>query len=121
MDAEGVRALVEHQARAWEQEDVEAIVADFASDGVLISPGGRWQGHEALRAAATAFFAVATEVRITVTRILLDGDQGAVEWTWSETRRSDGLRITAEDGIIFHLRDGLILTWREYFDTAAWK
>lgn len=121
MDLEGARALVERQARAWEREDVPAIVADFADDGVLISPGGRWQGHEALGAAAAAFFAVAGDVRITVTRVLLDGDRGAVEWTWSETRRADGRRITVEDGIIFQLRDGRILYWREYFDTAAWQ
>ena len=120
MDLDEARALVERQARAWEREDVRAIVADFSDDGVLISPGGRWQGHEALSAVVTAFFAEATNVHVEVTRVLLEGDQGAVEWTWSETRRSDGRRITVEDGIIFQLRAGRIVRWREYFDTAAW-
>ena len=54
-----------------------------------------------------------------MTRVLLDGDQGAVEWTWSETNRADGRSHTAEDGIIFVLRDDKIVYWREYFDTET--
>ena len=119
MTIDDARALVERQARAWERADLAAIVADFAPDGVLVSPGGRWQGHEALRAAAASFFTGATDVRVVVSRVLLDGDAGAVEWTWSETRRADGLRHSVEDAIIFTLRNGQIVYWREYFDTAG--
>ena len=43
----------------------------------------------------------------------------AVEWSWSVTRRADGMRSTTEDGIIADLQDNLILSWREYFDTAT--
>ena len=118
MDSAGARALVERQARAWERADLAAILADFSPDGLLISPGGCWQGHHAIHAAAASFFAAATTVRVTVTRVLLDGDQGAAEWTWSETRRSTGQSYTMEDGIIFVLRDDRIVYWREYFDTA---
>jgi uncharacterized protein (TIGR02246 family) len=121
MNIQAARALVERQARAWEQADLAAIVADFAPDGVLISPGGRWQGHDALRRAAEAFFAAAADVQVVITRVLLDGDEGAAEWTWSETSRADGQRHTVEDAIIFELRDDRIVYWREYFDTAAFK
>ena len=34
---------VERQARAWNRADPAAIVADFAPDGVLVSPRGRWR------------------------------------------------------------------------------
>jgi uncharacterized protein (TIGR02246 family) len=112
------QALVERQARAWEQADIAAILADFAPDGVLWSPGGRWQGHAAVREAAASFFAAAVEIQVTITRVLLDGDQGAAEWTWSE-RRADGHRVTTDDAIIFVLRGDQIVVWREYFDTAA--
>jgi len=50
MNNEAARALVERQARARKRADPAAIVADFAPDGVLISPRGRWRGHDALRA-----------------------------------------------------------------------
>jgi len=120
MTIDEARALIERQARAWERADLSAIVADYALDGVLISPGGRWQGHESVRAAAASFFAEAMDVRVTVARVLLDGDAGAVEWTWSETRRADGRRYSMEDAIVFVLRDDRIVYWREYFDTAGW-
>lgn len=113
-----LRQLVERQARAWESADLDAIAAAFAEDGVLISPGGRWQGAAAIRAAAQAFFAAARDVRVQVTRAFGAGDLGAAEWTWSETRIATGQRHSAEDAIIFVLRDGKIVYWREYFDTA---
>jgi hypothetical protein len=54
-----------------------------------------------------------TDVRVVGTRVLLEGDQGAVEWTWSETNRADGSRHTVEDAIIFELRDAKLVSWRE--------
>ena len=116
--------LVQRQARAWEQADTTAILADFAPDGLFISPGGRWQGHEAIRGAVESFFASATDVQCQVTRVLLDseqGDQGAAEWTWSETNRKTGKRHTTEDAIIFVLRGDKIVYWREYIDTVERK
>jgi uncharacterized protein (TIGR02246 family) len=118
MTLDEARILVERQARAWEAADLDAIGVDFAEDGVLISPGGRWQGAAALRAAAEGFFAVAQDVRVVVTRVMVMGDEGAAEWTWSETRRATGTRHSADDAVIFQVRDGKILYWREYFDTA---
>ena len=118
LNEDELRQLVERQARAWENADLDAITADFAEDGVLISPGGRWQGAAAIRAAAESFFTAARDVQVQVTRVFGAGDQGAAEWTWSETRLATGQRHSAEDAIIFTLRDGKIVYWREYFDTA---
>lgn len=116
MTGEEARSLVERQARAWESADPDAIAADFAQDGVLISPGGRWRGPEEIRAAARGFFAGADSVEIEITRVLVDGEEGAVEWTWNETPGSTGRRRRAEDAIVFEVRGGKISYWREYFD-----
>lgn len=118
MTFEEAAALVHAVARAWEDADLDAICADFAEDGVFISPGGRWVGPAAIREAATSFYRVARDVKVVVTRVLVMGEQGAAEWTWSETRIASGERHTADDGVIFELRDGKIAYWREYFDTA---
>ena len=119
MNSEEARALVERQAHAWKRADPAAIIADFAPDGALISPRGRWRGHDAVRRAAESVFAAVTDVQVVVTRVLVEGDQGAAEWTWSDTNRADGSRHTVEDAIIFELRDDKLVSWREYLDTAA--
>ena len=111
-----VRALVERQARAWERADAEAIVADFAPDGVLTSPSGSWRGREEIRTAAEDVFEMVSGIEVDITRVLAAGSEGAVEWTWAETSRADGKRRVMEDGIVFELRDGKIIRWREYFD-----
>ena len=49
--------MVQRQARSWQDGNIDAFVADFAPDGLFISPGGHWQGHTQIRAVATAFFA----------------------------------------------------------------
>ena len=67
----------------------------------------------------TRFFTTVNEVHVTVARALLDGDQEAVEWTWTETRRADDLTHSTKDAIIFVLREGQIVFWREYIDTRV--
>lgn len=109
--------LVSRQARAWEREDVDAVVAAFAEDGVFIAPGGRWQGHAEIAEAFAAFWATVTKVEVMVWRAFICGDQGAAEWTWTETRL-DGSEHQVDDAIVFTLRNGKISYWREYFDTA---
>jgi uncharacterized protein (TIGR02246 family) len=118
VDAHEIRSIVERMARAWMQQDVEAIAALFSDDGIFISPGGMARGREAIAAAARAFFAEADDVEVTITRILVAEQAGAVEWRWQETSRSTGERRTMEDAIVFELRDGKLTYWREYFDPA---
>ena len=120
MTRDEVWSFLRARARAWETGDLEAIAAGYAPDAVLIAPGGiRLEGIAALRENNARYFADYTDIRVDLTRVVLDGDQGALEWTWSETRRADGQRRSVDDAIVFVLRDGKIAYWREYFDTAA--
>lgn len=120
MNIDQARNLVARQARAWEAADLDAILAEFAPAACFISPGGRWQGSTAIRNAAESFFAGVTGVQVIITRVLIDGEQGAAEWTWRELRRTTGRWHEAEDAIIFQVgADGKIVYWREYFDTAS--
>lgn len=119
MTREEVRAFLQRRIRAWEDEDLEAIMADYAPDVVYITPGGRMDGTAMMREENARYLAAYTGFRVELTRLILDGDQGALEWTWTETRRADGRQRSVEDAIVFVLRDGQIAYWAEYFDTAA--
>lgn len=119
MTREEVQAFLRRRIRAWEEEDLEAIMADYAPDVVHITPGGRRVGTATMRENNVRYLAEYTGFAVELTRLILDGDAGALEWTWTETRRSDGRRRSVDDAIVFVLRDGQIAYWREYFDTAA--
>ena len=118
MKREECKALVQRQADAWQRGDLDAIVADFDEAGALITPGGTWVGPAAIRRAALDFWATVQAVQIEIKRVLMDGDQGAVEWRWTEVRQSDRQAHTADDAIIFTLKQGKIIYWREYFDRS---
>ncbi len=118
MNKREIEQLVVRQAAAWRAADLDAIVADFAPDATFISPGGTWRGPTAIASAARDFFATCSAVEIEITRVLVDGNQGAVEWTWTETRRADEQTVSMEDAIVFELREGEIVYWREYFVPA---
>jgi uncharacterized protein (TIGR02246 family) len=118
MNHADVQHLVERMAMAWMQRDVTTIVALFSDDGQFITPGGAVRGQAAIAAATTKFFARPVAVTVTITRVLVDGAQGAVEWIWRETNSTTGAHRTMEDAIVFELRDDKLAYWREYFDPA---
>jgi uncharacterized protein (TIGR02246 family) len=120
MTRDEVRAFLQRRARAWEEGDLDAIMADYAPDVVLIAPGGiRLEGLDALRESNRRYLAEYTDIHAELTRVIVNGDEGALEWTWSETRRADGKRRSVDDAIVFVLRDNRIVYWHEYFDRAA--
>lgn len=110
--------LVQRMAAAWADADIPAIVALFVPDGVFISPGGRAEGQAAIAALAGAFFAQPRMVSISIGRVLLQGNLGAAEWVWDEIDPATHKRQIMQDAIVFELRDGKLIYWREYFDPA---
>lgn len=113
-----VRAKIEQMADAMMRQDDEAVVSHFADDAVMIAPAGRFVGKHAIYAAGAAFNANYTDIKIVVKRVILDcdGKTGALEWSFAETRKSDGYTHIMEDAIVFELRGDKVTYWREYFD-----
>ena len=49
--------------------------------------------------------------------MIIEDNQGAVEWDWSDRNKKTGQQSEAEDAIIFELQDdGKISYWREYIE-----
>ncbi len=114
-----IQELVERQAKAWETADSQQIIADFADDGLFIVPGSQFRGKQDIKKAADSYFAEFTETKVTLKRLIVKGNEGAIEWTWSETEKESGKQSQAEDAIIFELEDGKIKYWREYIDKES--
>jgi uncharacterized protein (TIGR02246 family) len=112
-----IQVMVKRQALAWETEDVSSIVRDFAPNAIFKAGDSTFQGVEAIKKSAEDYFREFTEIKITIKRIIINANQGAIEWDWSDRHRKTGQVSQAEDAIIFELQDdNKISYWREYIE-----
>ncbi|AFZ34311.1 hypothetical protein Sta7437_0717 [Stanieria cyanosphaera PCC 7437] len=116
---QAIQAMVERQAYAWENADSSAIVQDFAENAIFIAAGTKFEGKEVIKQAAEDYFEQFTNTKVTIKRIIIDEFQGAVEWNWSDRNKKTGKNSQAEDAIIFELKDGKIVYWREYIEKKS--
>ncbi|MGL6338399.1 MAG: nuclear transport factor 2 family protein, partial [Waterburya sp.] len=116
MNQQEIKTIVDRQARAWETEDVETIIADFAENGLFIAAKKQFKGKQAIKTAAENYFSQYTAIKINIKRLIVQGNSGAIEWDWSDRDRQTGVIGNAEDAIIFELENNKIIYWREYID-----
>ena len=111
-------ALVQRARTAWIKGDAQAFASLFTSKGEFVVPGNRWVGTAAIRQVAADFAASTPQVTIAIHRLLVEGNQAAVEWHWEETDAT-GQRHRADDVIMVTCVNGKISRWREYIDTQT--
>jgi len=116
---QNIRSLIEQAKNAWISRDIDAITELFTLDGELIVPGQISKGRARIREQLANFAQQYIDVNITIQRIVIDGNQAAVEWHYEDTEKSTGKRNQADDAIILEVKDGQICYWREYFDTHS--
>lgn len=116
-----IQQLVERQAKAWETADSKQIIADFVDDCLFAVPGFQFRGKQEVKQAADSYFAEFTDTKVTIKRIIAKGNEGAIEWSWSEKNKKTGEKSQAEDAIIFELEGDQIKYWREYIDKKIIK
>ncbi|WP_414562083.1 MULTISPECIES: nuclear transport factor 2 family protein [unclassified Anabaena] len=119
MNPQDIRILIEQARDAWVTQDIDAIAQLFTDDGELILPGQHWQGKEKIREELSHFPQQYSDVKIEIHRLIIQGDQAAVEWYYEDTEKATGHRNKADDVIVVDFQDGLISRWREYFDTQT--
>ena len=114
-----LQEIAERQASAWENADVDKIIAGFAEDSLFVVPGFSFKGKQQIKEEAENYFTEFTETKIQITRVIFRENQGAMEWIWTDKNKKTGETSRAEDAIIFELEDGKIKYWREYIDKQA--
>ena len=106
--------LIRRVTKAFDEHDLDAIMADFADDAVFEAPRGpdpwgrRVVGREAIREAFAGRFSGIPDVRYQADEHLVDGDRGASEWTLSGTT-TDGQRIEVRGCDLWTFRAGKIV------------
>ncbi len=116
-----IRQLVQRQAQGWETANSEQIIADFAEDSLFVVPGSTFRGKQEIKEVAESYFKQSTDTKIMIKRLIVNGNQGAIEWDWTEKDKETGKESKAEDAIIFELEGEKIKYWREYIDKESPK
>lgn len=110
-----VRTLVEDHARAWETFDLELFKSTIHDDIIFAYPGRRL-GYDDLIDDYIFYHEAFSETKVYIHDVIIEGDMVAVEWQFAMTDNETGKRTAASDGIIGEIKDGKILSWKEYLD-----
>ena len=123
-----VAHVIQQMADAMMRQDDDAVVSFFADDAVMIAPSGRFVGKQAIYEAGHGFNQAYTNIIIEIKEVICCEDKkdmsvikGVVEWSFAETRKSDDWSHVMEDAIVFEIRAGKVMYWREYFDPKQIK
>jgi ketosteroid isomerase-like protein len=86
--------------------DIDAVLADYSPDAVVLTPAGVVQGHDAIRSFFTAALQAVPEPRFTVDSTVTAADAVLVTWgVTSATARVTGAVdtfVVADDKIRLH-------------------
>lgn len=113
--------LFDRRRLAWLGEDLDGYLALWADDMTFGSPvhADPLRGRAAFAELVRRSNATAKPLRFDVTHLAVHGDMVLAEWSIAMTHRETG-RVIAWDGMsVAEIRDGLIRTWREYWNPAA--
>ena len=120
MDHDHAMRMLKAIATAFDEHDLDGIMAQFADDAVFEAPRGtdawgtRFVGTEQVRAAFAARFSGIPDIRYQEDEHFVDGDRGASEWTLSGTT-IEGQRIEVRGCDLWTLRDGKVVKKDSYW------
>ena len=110
-----IKNLVQDHAKAWETGDLKLLDTILHEDLVFAYPGRRLNKSEAI-ADFIDYNKSFKETKIYINKIIVNGDDFAVEWQFASTNIKAGNRTAVSDAIIGKIKDDKILVWKEYLD-----
>jgi steroid delta-isomerase-like uncharacterized protein len=117
------REVVEAFFDAFNQHDVDALVALYAEDAVNHQmPAAPLRGRGAIRKSFEDGFAAIPDMGCRVINVISDGEWGAAEWEGWGTHRAVGVapRPYQMNGCgFFRVQGGVIVQQRGYWDSAT--
>ena len=130
MTNDDIRSFLERFRRAWESQDVNALVGCYADDCVVISPiFNTLTNRSQVEKSFTDFFKALAIQKITVEDIVIDNEdppRAVVVWNLHVTHVGEmfgmpasGKRIERTSAFILTLRDGLITKENRIYDFTS--
>lgn len=121
--------IVEILYEAFARGDVPAVLGSFdpriewrEADGFIYADGNPYIGPQAV--AEGVFMRLASDVEqfsVTPENIIDAGDTVVVEGRYKGTMKVTGTPVDAQFAHVWQLRDGRIVRFQQYTDTAQWR
>ena len=109
------KEIVYKHAKAWETGDLELLDSILHEDVIFAYPGRRLDKQETL-ADLIDYNKSFKDTKIYINKIIVNGNELAVEWQFASTSIKTGNRTAVSDAIIGKMKDGKIIVWKEYLD-----
>ena len=110
-----IKDMVDAHARAWKTGDRQLLDSLLHEDVVFAYPGRRLDKQQTLE--DLDYFAEHFDnVNVYIKKIIIDGNDVAVEWQFAATKKETGQRQVVSDAIIGEVKDGQFIIWKEYLD-----
>ena len=113
--SEEIVNLVYIHAKAWETGNYEILDSILDEDAVFAYPGRRLNKTETLEDLLN-YNKSFKDTKIYISKIIVNGEDLAVEWQFASTSVKTGNRTAVSDAIIGKVKDGKIFMWKEYLD-----
>ena len=114
-------ALFEKRRRAWLAEDIDAYLALWADDMTFQSPvhAEPLRGRAAFADLVRQSCVLSSPLRFDFEHIAVHGSMVLAEWRIAIRQRDSGRELAWHGMSVAEVRDGLIRTWREYWNPLA--
>ena len=110
-----IKELIYQHAKAWETGDYELLDSVLHNDIIFAYPGRRLNKQETLTDLID-YNKSFKDTKIYINKIIINGNDLAVEWQFASTNIKTGNRTAVSDAIIGKVEDGKIIVWKEYLD-----
>ena len=107
--------LVEDHAKAWETGDIGLMDKILHEDIIFAYPGRRLNKTQTLED-LEYFRNNFNDTKVYINKIIIDGNNVAVEWQFATTEIKTGKRQVVSDAIVGEIKDGRWIVWKEYLD-----
>jgi ketosteroid isomerase-like protein len=120
VDDDEAMLMLKAVTTAFDEHDLDGIMAHFADDAVFEGPrgvdpwGSRFVGSDEVRKAFAARFSGIPDIQYQQDEHFVDGDRGASEWTLSGTT-TEGQRIEVRGCDLWTLHDGKVVKKDSYW------
>ena len=115
LDKAELTEMVYNHAKAWETGDRELLDSLLHEGVVFAYPGRRLNKSQTLED-LEYFAGHFNETKVYISKIIIDGNDVAVEWQFATTDLETGKRQVVSDAIIAKVKDGKFAVWKEYLD-----